>query len=274
MNVLVILNSGLGASLGTNFTLSANVGGAPIPATATLQQLLDGLEVQVNNFATQITITSTGVCANSITLNIVPSTTTTTTTTTTTSTTTSTTTTTVNPFKFYNAEIYDCTISNNCNLPTGYAKVKFLLSSIVSIGTYYSMDGFVWYKIVSVSNPDVSILIQEAFSSIQCPCSLPPTTTTTTTSTTTTSTTTTSTTTTSTTTTSTTTTSTTTTTTSAQCFTYTNNNSINFIGEYQLCDGTWLTNQTIAPGASVCARNGTPFAYNGQDLTVGNSCSS
>ena len=41
MNVFVILNSGVGASLGTNFTLSANVGGAPIPATATLQELLD-----------------------------------------------------------------------------------------------------------------------------------------------------------------------------------------------------------------------------------------
>ena len=271
MNVIVTLNRGLGESLGTLFTLTANVGGAPVPATATLEQLLEGLVVQVNNFATQITITSTGVCTNSITLNIVPPTTTTTSTTTSTTSTTTTTTTTTIGFNFYDAEIYDCTISTDCGLPTGFAKVKFPLGVGVVIGAYYTLDYFTWYKIISASASDVAVTLTGAFSQLPCPCSNPPTTTTTTTttSTTTTSTSTTSTTTTSTTTTSTT---TTTTTTSLACSTYTNDSGVNWVGEYQACDGTWYYNATLTNGQSVCAKIGTPFTYSGIDLTAGVSC--
>lgn len=91
MNVVVTLNPGLGAQLGPDFNLTANVG-IVYPSTATLIQLLAGLTVTVLDSADIITITSTGQCTNSIELNIVECTTTTTSTTSTTSTTTTTTT--------------------------------------------------------------------------------------------------------------------------------------------------------------------------------------
>ncbi len=100
MNVLIILNSGQGISLGVNFTLAANVG-VVVPSTATLSELLAGKPVVVDNGATSVTVTSLGVCTNALilpistttsTTTIAPTTTTTTTTTaapTTTTTTTS-----------------------------------------------------------------------------------------------------------------------------------------------------------------------------------------
>jgi hypothetical protein len=78
MNILVTLNSGLGADTGPNFNLTANVGSVT-PSTATKTELLAGKFVDVDVSATQITVTSTGVCTTSIVLNIVGQTTTTTT---------------------------------------------------------------------------------------------------------------------------------------------------------------------------------------------------
>ena len=78
MNILVTLNSGLGADTGPNFNLTANVGSVT-PNTATKGELLAGKFVDVDPSATQITITSVGTCTTSIVLNIVGQTTTTTT---------------------------------------------------------------------------------------------------------------------------------------------------------------------------------------------------
>jgi hypothetical protein len=78
MNILVTLNSGLGADLGPNFNLTANVGSVT-PSTATKSQLTTGIFVDVDASATQITVTSTGTCTTSIVLNISGQTTSTTT---------------------------------------------------------------------------------------------------------------------------------------------------------------------------------------------------
>jgi hypothetical protein len=69
MNVTLKLNTGLGANLGPNFNLSANVG-TVTPLTATLDDLLAGYEVSVSSSASIITITSTGTCTNSLALPI------------------------------------------------------------------------------------------------------------------------------------------------------------------------------------------------------------
>jgi hypothetical protein len=92
-NVLLILGSGLGSNLGPNFNLTSDAG-AVTPSTATRTQLLAGLIVSVNDATTSVTVTSTGVCANSITQSLPcpPLTTSTTTSTSTTSTTSTSTT--------------------------------------------------------------------------------------------------------------------------------------------------------------------------------------
>ena len=71
MNVIVTLNAGLGSDLGPNFNLTSN--GSPTtvtPSTATKTELLAGSTVTVDDSATQITVTSTGVCTNSLNLSI------------------------------------------------------------------------------------------------------------------------------------------------------------------------------------------------------------
>lgn len=71
MNILITLDSNIGTDLGP-FTLSANIGNV-VPSTATRTELINGLQVTVDNSATQITITSdpNGLCSGSIlTLNI------------------------------------------------------------------------------------------------------------------------------------------------------------------------------------------------------------
>ena len=65
MNIRLTLNSGLGASLGPNFNLTASTGVVD-PATATLTELLAGIIVIVDDLATDITVTSTGECTNSL----------------------------------------------------------------------------------------------------------------------------------------------------------------------------------------------------------------
>lgn len=103
MYILVRLNPNQGINLGPNFTLTANVG-TLVPATATLTQLLAGVSVLADDTVTQVTITSQGVCTNSLILSVVQATTTTTSTTSTTSTTT--TTTTAAPIVCYNYFVY------------------------------------------------------------------------------------------------------------------------------------------------------------------------
>lgn len=69
MNVTLTLNSGQGADLGPNFDLTADTGVVD-PLTATLAELLAGVVVIVDDLATEVTITSTGNCTNSLTLPI------------------------------------------------------------------------------------------------------------------------------------------------------------------------------------------------------------
>jgi hypothetical protein len=103
-NITLTLGAGLGADLGPNFNLTANVGSVT-PSTATKTELTAGKSVSVDDAATQVTVTSTGTCTNGITQTIpcaggTTTTTTTaapTTTTTTTAAPTTTTTTTVAP---------------------------------------------------------------------------------------------------------------------------------------------------------------------------------
>ena len=92
-SITLTLGAELGINLGPNFNLTADVGSVT-PSTATKSELLAGKNVSVDNTATQVTVTSTGDCTNSITQNIPcnPPTTTTTTTTTTEAPTTTTTT--------------------------------------------------------------------------------------------------------------------------------------------------------------------------------------
>ena len=60
MIVLIQIGAGSGGAVGP-FNLTANAGSV-IPATATRAELVAGLEVTVDNAATTVTITSTGVC--------------------------------------------------------------------------------------------------------------------------------------------------------------------------------------------------------------------
>ena len=87
-SITLTLGAGLGADLGPNFNLTANVGSVT-PSTATKTELIAGKSVIVDDLATQVTITSTGTCTNAITQTI-PCTITTTTTSTSTTTTTTT----------------------------------------------------------------------------------------------------------------------------------------------------------------------------------------
>jgi len=69
MNVLLTLNSGLGSDLGPNFDLTTNVG-IVTPNTAILSDLLAGKNVIIDGTATEIVVTSTGTCTNSLTIPI------------------------------------------------------------------------------------------------------------------------------------------------------------------------------------------------------------
>ncbi len=96
-SITLTLGAGLGADLGPNFDLTADVG-VVTPSTATKSELTAGKSVSVDDAATQVTVTSTGTCTNAITQTIpCAGGTTTTTTTTSTSTSTSTSTTTAAP---------------------------------------------------------------------------------------------------------------------------------------------------------------------------------
>ena len=75
-----------------------------------------------------------------------------------------------------------------------------------------------------------------------------------------------------TTTTTTSTTTTSTTTTNSQCFIYQNNSAINWVGDYQDCDGTWYYGATLATSGTICARVNSPFTLTGTDLTATGNC--
>ena len=94
-SITLTLGAGLGADLGPNFNLTADVGSVT-PSTATKSELVAGKSVSVDDLATQVTVTSTGTCTNSITQTI-PCTIQTSTTTSTSTTSTSTSTTTAPP---------------------------------------------------------------------------------------------------------------------------------------------------------------------------------
>lgn len=147
MYILVTLNADQGVDLGPNFTLTANVG-TLVPATATLTQLLAGVTVLADNDATQVIITSQGICNNSLILNVLPATTTTTSTTTTTTTTAgpTTTTTTAAPVACFSYFVYadDGTEDRN-----SYSY------------SYISCAGDVRYGARSNGGPGVTICAQE-----------------------------------------------------------------------------------------------------------------
>ena len=76
--VLVTLNSPLGANVGPIINLTANVG-TVVPNVASTTQLLAGLIVEVDVLATEITMSSEGICQTALMLEIPTPTTTTTT---------------------------------------------------------------------------------------------------------------------------------------------------------------------------------------------------
>ena len=151
--VTLTLNSGLGSSLGPNFTLTSNYGSVT-PVTATRTELLSGKTVQVDDGATTVNITSLGVCTNTLTLAIsgLPSTTTTSTTSTTTTTTTAGATQTYSfgydSIAYYTACSEGTTDYYSTSAVLGYGDVlyyDYALTSPVANG-YYS-DGVNWYRV-------------------------------------------------------------------------------------------------------------------------------
>ena len=169
MNITLTLTAGLGADLGPNFNLTANVGSVT-PSTATKTELTNGISVSVDNAATQVTITSTGTCTNALTLNIsgIPATTTTTTTTTEAPTTTTTTTTAAPICKEYQITSTDPTYGADINGTDCY-------------GNAYSDTGF--FGTVNLCFLENQISVSGGTFSLLGDCT-PPTTTTTTTTTT------------------------------------------------------------------------------------------
>ena len=69
MQILLTLNSGLGADTGPNFNLTANVGSVS-PSSATKSELLAGVLVTIDDAATQVTVTSVGVCTTSVNISV------------------------------------------------------------------------------------------------------------------------------------------------------------------------------------------------------------
>jgi len=148
MNILLTLDSGLGANLGPNFNLTSNSGHTVTPNTATRAELIAGKPITVSpDGATNIFVTSTGVCTNTLVLNIAGITTSTTTSTTSTSTTaapttsttsTSTTSTSTSTSTTTLAAIPVTLAYSNVNGPT--ACYKFT-APIPDTSTYYLQPG-------------------------------------------------------------------------------------------------------------------------------------
>jgi hypothetical protein len=153
-NITLTLGAGLGADLGPNFNLTANVGSVT-PSTATKSELTAGKSVSVDDAATEVTITSTGTCTNAITQTIPCGGTTTTTTAATTSTTTeppTTTTTTAGGITYdnYHADQYDCA---TCTLQSVDTVIAFPTGTSVTVDKWYapeSLNGYV-YRLTSLT---------------------------------------------------------------------------------------------------------------------------
>ena len=122
MNVTITLDSGLGADLGPNFNLTANVGGIVTPNTATRVELLAGKLVSVSDTSDIIFVTSTGVCTNTLVINIAGITTSTTTSTSTTSTTSTSTT------------AAPTTTTTSTSTTTTVAPILFIMTYDASVG--------------------------------------------------------------------------------------------------------------------------------------------
>ena len=140
-NITLTLGAGLGADLGPNFNLTANVGSVT-PSTATKSELTAGKSVSVDDAATQVTITSTGTCTNAITQTIPCGGTTTTTTAATTSTTTgapTTTTTTSGGVNYiaYPADKYLCD-APNCGAFDSSVEIAFPDTFTPILNKWYS----------------------------------------------------------------------------------------------------------------------------------------
>jgi hypothetical protein len=131
MDILITVNSGLGAQLGPNFNLTSNVG-TVTPSTATRAELIAGKLVTVNDSSTAVYVTSIGVCTSVLTIDIGGITTTTTSTAAPTSTTTSTSTSTTQP------PVSVTLAYSNVNGPT--ACYKFTDPSPIT-STYYLRPG-------------------------------------------------------------------------------------------------------------------------------------
>ena len=154
-NITLTLGAGLGADLGPNFNLTADVGSVT-PSTATKSELTAGKSVSVDDAATQVTVTSTGTCTNGITQTIPCGGTTTTTTAATTTTTTEagTTTTTTAGITYisYNADKYGCS-PPSCGAFVAATEIAFPDTFTVTINKWYSAatpDGYA-YQLTSTT---------------------------------------------------------------------------------------------------------------------------
>ncbi len=130
-NITLTLGAGLGADLGPNFNLTANVGSVT-PSTATKSELTAGKSVSVDDAATQVTVTSTGTCTNAITQTIPCGGTTSTTTD---APTTTTTTSAGVTYDNYYADEYDCA---TCTLQATNVQIAFPTGTPVTVGKWYA----------------------------------------------------------------------------------------------------------------------------------------
>ena len=141
-NITLTLGAGLGADLGPNFNLTANVGSVT-PSTATKTELTAGKSVSVDDAATQVTITSTGTCTNAITQTIPCAGGTTSTTTTTAAPTTTTTTSGGITYEVYYADEYDCA---TCTLQNTNVQIAFPTGTSVTVGKWYAPESLNGYS--------------------------------------------------------------------------------------------------------------------------------
>jgi len=134
-SIIITLSGGLGANLGPNFNLTADIG-TVVPVTSTKTQLLLGQLATVDDTATSVTITSVGTCTNSITLTM-PATTTTTTTGCVTT----------NSLRYSSTQYTACSASespvdmNNLNLATSTKLYIHNSSCLVTAANGYYSDG-------------------------------------------------------------------------------------------------------------------------------------
>lgn len=165
-NITLTLGAGLGADLGPNFNLTANVGSVT-PSTGTKSELTAGKSVSVDDAATGVTITSTGTCTNAITQTIPCAVTTSTTSTTTTEPPTTTTTTTT-------AGGGTIVVNNNGGFGTSidsftpawfFVDVGFfpVTGGSSASGTHSGYVGNVGINLSGVSGGDLSLYVNSVF---------------------------------------------------------------------------------------------------------------